>query len=218
MALISFFFLQILRFNSNVRVSASLLIAMVAPLFFSIVIPTRNRIAHLQVCLDSLADLDFPRDRFEAIVIDDGGLEPVAPVVERYGSAFRVQSLRQEPAGPAAARNCGAKAAAGEILVFTDDDCTLDPAYLRVLDSKASGNTACGIGGRTVNALTDNIYAAASACLIDFLYGYYNRDPENARFLTSNNMVLPLAGFLELGGFDESFRLAGGEDRDLCAR
>ena len=46
---------------------------------FSIIIPTRNRPAQITACLRSVAALDFPRDRFEVIVVDDGSTTPALP-------------------------------------------------------------------------------------------------------------------------------------------
>ncbi len=74
------------------------------------------------------------------------------------------------------------------------------------------------IGGRVINALRDDPYATASQALIDFLYEQFNREPRQARLLTSNNLCLPAAAFRELGGFDTAFSGAGGEDREFCMR
>jgi len=41
--------------------------------FVSIIIPTRRRPRQLEVCLESLTELDYPRNRFEVIIVDDGG-------------------------------------------------------------------------------------------------------------------------------------------------
>jgi len=54
--------------------------------------------------------------------------------------------------------------------------------------------------------------------LIDFLYAYYNADPSNALFFASNNMAFPSDRFHEIGGFDTTFPLAAGEDREICSR
>jgi GT2 family glycosyltransferase len=48
------------------------------------------------------------------------------------------------------------------------------------------------------------------------VYTYYNAEPSRARFFASNNLVLPAHRFLEMGGFDETFRTS--EDRDFCDR
>ena len=55
--------------------------------FFSIIIPTYNRPERLTSCLSAIALVDYPRDRFEVIVVDDGSEKPlddlVAPLKER---------------------------------------------------------------------------------------------------------------------------------------
>jgi GT2 family glycosyltransferase len=73
------------------------------------------------------------------------------------------------------------------------------------------------IGGHVRNGLPENVFSSSSQLIVDMVYGYYNRDPDDAHFFATNNMVLPAAGFRELGGFDEHFGFAS-EDRDFCAR
>ncbi|MGH2537664.1 MAG: glycosyltransferase family 2 protein, partial [Candidatus Promineifilaceae bacterium] len=70
----------------------------------------------------------------------------------------------------------------------------------------------------TVNGLADNPYAAASQALLDYLYQQHNAEQGQAAFLTSNNLALRRADFARGGGFDASYGLAGGEDRDFCRR
>lgn len=72
------------------------------------------------------------------------------------------------------------------------------------------------IGGRTLNALPSNPYSSTSQLIIDFIYAYYNPDPNQARFFTSNNLALSADRFRAMGGFNESFSRA--EDRELCDR
>jgi len=186
--------------------------------FLSIVIPTFSRPRELAACLGSLARLDFPRASFDVVVVDDGGPEPLDEVVAPFASALDVQLLRQANAGPAAARNAGARRAKGSLLVFIDDDCAPAPDYLRALAARAAAAPDCTIGGLTINALRGNLCSSASQMLNDYLYAYFNAEPSRARFLTSNNMLVPAGVFRALGGFDTGFRLAAGEDRDFCER
>jgi GT2 family glycosyltransferase len=58
----------------------------------------------------------------------------------------------------------------------------------------------------------------ASQLLIDYLYDYYRDDASGARFFTTNNMALRASEFRESGGFDATFPLAAGEDREFCER
>jgi len=186
--------------------------------FFSIIIPTYNRPKQLSACLRSVSGLNYPRDRFETIVVIDGGNSSMAGITEAFGNQFDITVIRQAHAGPATARNTGAAKARGEYLAFTDDDCRPDPFWLQNLAIRFAGSPNTLVGGRTLNALPGNTFSATSQMLIDYLYSYYNADPEDARFLTSNNLSLPAESFHALNGFDTTFIRAGGEDREFCDR
>jgi GT2 family glycosyltransferase len=187
-------------------------------LFFSIVIPTYNRPERLETCLNSLTRLNYPRDRFEVIVVDDGSIKSLDGVVRPFQGALNLQFIRQENAGPAAARNTGAAQAKGKFLVFTDDDCQPTPNWLQALETCFEQDPNCLVGGHTINELADNLYSEASQLLVDYLYSYYNADPKQAKFFTSNNFALSTESFRKVGFFDTTFPLAAGEDRELCDR
>src|SRR4051794_34400017 len=124
---------------------------------FSIIIPTYSRPEALTNCLEAIALLDYPRDRFEVIVVDDGSPRPADQIVASFSSRFAVRSLRQQHAGPAAARNQGAAGARGDFLAFTDDDCLPDRDWLRIFARHFAANPDYLIGGRTLNALPNNL-------------------------------------------------------------
>ena len=185
---------------------------------FSIIIPTRDRHAQLSVCLDAIADLRYPRAKFEVVVVDDGSRSPVEPVVAAYRERVQLTLMRQPGGGPALARNRGAAAARGRFLVFTDDDCTPAPDWLDRLAARLDGAPSRIVGGKTVNALADNVFSTASQSLLTFLYDYYSADPNKLWFLASCNLALDAQGFRSVGGFDPAYPRAGAEDRDLCDR
>lgn len=186
--------------------------------FFSIIIPTCNREPQLQACLRSLFSLDYPRDRFEVIVVDDGSDRSPETIVLEAKKTLQVTMVVQKNEGPASARNTGAGQARGPYLAFTDDDCLPDPAWLRALAARFNRCPDCCIGGKSINALPANIYASTSQLLVDYLVSYYNTVPGKAVFLTSNNLALPKKPFLDIGGFDTSFPRAAAEDREFCDR
>jgi len=186
--------------------------------FFSIVIPTYDRPEQLAVCIQACARLDYPRDRFEVMVVDDGGTTPLDEIVARFHDLLTLKLLRQENAGPAAARNRGASEAKGEFLVFTDDDCSPTPTWLQALALQFVASPDCAVGGQTLNALTHNLYSTASQLLISYLFSYYNAVPHAARFFPSNNLGFPTKGFRAIGGFDVTYPRAAAEDRELCDR
>ncbi|HEX7977918.1 MAG TPA: glycosyltransferase [Gemmatimonadaceae bacterium] len=185
---------------------------------FSVVVPTFQRPDGLTRCLEALAALDFPRERFEVVVVDDGSAQPPREIVARFAAVLDVRLIEEPNAGPAVARNTGVAAARGEYLAFTDDDCRPDPHWLRALEEVVARYPGSAIGGRVENALGDGLYSTASQLLIDFLYEYYNVDEGTGRFFITSNLAFPTDAFRAIGGFDASFPLAAAEDRDACDR
>jgi GT2 family glycosyltransferase len=74
------------------------------------------------------------------------------------------------------------------------------------------------VGGRTVNALTGNVYSTASQLLISYLLSFYNAISHNAQFFPSSNLAFPAKQFRAVGGFDVTYPRAAAEDRELCDR
>jgi GT2 family glycosyltransferase len=189
----------------------------------SVIIPTYNRPAQLDACLAALATQTLPHDRFEVIVVDDGSATSMETVTARFRDSLQVRLLRQANAGPARARNAGAALARGTLFVFTDDDCQPEADWLSALHAQSKDCPTCLIGGRTLNALGHNVYSTASQLLVDFLYEHQisaRRAHAQAlpAFFTSNNLAVPATLFRQLEGFDESFMIAAGEDREFCDR
>ena len=185
---------------------------------FSIVIPSYERRAQLAACLESLTHLDYPRDCFEVIVVDDGSKTPLSDCVERFRAELNLTLLRQANAGPASARNRGATEAKGKFIAFTDDDCAPADDWLRALEARLTAAPKSMIGGRSINALPKNLYTATSQLMTDAVYEYYNHGSSRQHFFTSNNLAVPAEMFRALGGFDMTFPLPASEDREFCER
>ena len=180
----------------------------------AVIVPSYQRPEKLRTCLEALARQDG--GPYRTIVVDDGSDMPVNDICRAAGDW--VSCLRQENAGPAAARNAGGRAADGaEILCFTDDDCLARPDWIRQL-VRAQGATPWRlVGGRIENLLTANVFAEASQSLATYLYDYYASSDSEMAFFTTNNMACRREDFLAVGGFDESFGFAS-EDRDFSLR
>lgn len=185
---------------------------------FSLVVPTYGRPHELRACLQALSAVDYPRGRFEVIVVDDGSPTSMESVVSPFRERMTVDFVRQEHCGPATARNAGVAFAKGTYLAFTDDDCLPEPSWLKELATRFAQTPDNMVGGRTINALLDNRFSTASQELISYLYDYYTSAYGEPRLFTSNNLAIPAGRFREIGGFDAGFALAGGEDRELCDR
>ena len=184
----------------------------------SVVVPTHGRHASLTRCLAGLAAQTLPREMFEVIVSDDGSATPVAPTVEAFADRMTVSVVRRSHAGPAAARNEGARHARGEFVAFTDDDCVPAPTWLETLADRIRKSPGTLIGGSIVNLLPDDPYATATQLIMNCVYDYYARSVSDHRFFSTSNLAVPTNRFWLLDGFSERFQRAAGEDYDFCAR
>lgn len=184
--------------------------------FFSVIVPTYDRPEALTACVQAIRQLDYPQDRFEVIIVDDGSPVPVRSFGYHLQDDLIIRILRQSNAGPASARNMGAEHARGDMLAFTDDDCIPTTRWLRELAQSANEAPTGLVGGRTINGLVDNLYSIASQIIVDEAYAYSLSRDSDLRFFASNNMAVSAKIFHESGGFDSSFRIS--EDRDFCHR
>jgi glycosyltransferase involved in cell wall biosynthesis len=121
--------------------------------FISVVVPTRNRAALLDRLLTSCWNLHYPR--WEAIVVDDGSTDHTRQVAEAHRRRGLPLTYLYEPwRKMGAARNLAMSRARGEIIAFTDDDCTVEPGWLRAIaDTFARYPESLGVQGKT---LTDH--------------------------------------------------------------
>jgi GT2 family glycosyltransferase len=184
----------------------------------SVVIPTHARPRRLRDCIISLSKLSYPRDRFEVIVVDDDSPEPVARALHDLCDLVNLHCLRQPRGGPARARNLGLEHALGDLVAFTDDDCRPREGWLANLADGHRRNPQMALAGPVVNAIHSSIAAETSQVLVDYLSEYFDPPGTGRGFFPSNNLTFPAKQLRALGGFSSDFPLAGGEDRELCAR
>jgi cellulose synthase/poly-beta-1,6-N-acetylglucosamine synthase-like glycosyltransferase len=113
--------------------------------FVSIVIPVYNGVGTIRLCLDAIFKSDYLRERFEVIVVDNNSTDATPQVVSLYPVHLVYE---REIQGPHAATNTGARAAQGEIIVFTDSDCIPEPGWLRALVTPFADPEVVAAGGR----------------------------------------------------------------------
>lgn len=98
--------------------------------FFSVIIPTYNRVDFIALTLKSVLAQQF--EDFEILVIDDGSCDNTQEVVRAITDP-RLHYLPKENAERGAARNYGLARACGEYAVFLDSDDLMHPNHLHVL-------------------------------------------------------------------------------------
>ena len=102
--------------------------------FVSVIIPTYNRSARLEATVESFVGQNYPRERFEIIIVDNASTDDTPEVAARLASRFaRVRKMVEKRRGAHYARNAGATVAVGEILYFTDDDMIADANLLATM-------------------------------------------------------------------------------------
>ncbi|HET7091207.1 MAG TPA: glycosyltransferase, partial [Anaerolineae bacterium] len=168
-------------------------------------------------CLAALCRQSVEPSRYETIVVDDGSTDQTAWVAEqRLEGHPHTRVVRIAHAGPAAARNAGARAARGALLLFTDADCEPAPDWIECLARAFDDPGVAGAKGtyRTRRAALvarfvqqeyqDKYDRMARRPSIDFVDTYsaaYRRDV-----------------FLASGGFDTAYTTASVEDQELSFR
>lgn len=179
----------------------------------AVVVPTRDRPERLRRCLAALRAQDT---EVEAVVVDDGSRREreVAAVAAAAGARL----VRRQGAGPAAARNAGARASAAPVVCFTDDDCEPDSAWAGALAAPILAAEAESASGPTVAApgasAADRAWEAIVAHLQRRAAAPGTPSPG---FAPTANLACA-RGLLERLPFDESFPGAAGEDREWATR
>jgi GT2 family glycosyltransferase len=176
----------------------------------SVIVPVYNGGQTLAACLRALQNQTHPPS--EVIVVDDGSTDDSAVIAAQFG----VTVLSQTKAGPAAARNLGAQVASGDILLFTDADCSpasnwvermLEPfADPEVVGAKGEYRTCQSelVARFVQQEYQDRYDRMAGQSSVDFVDTYsaaYRRDV-----------------FRGTGGFDTTFPTASVEDQELSFR
>jgi glycosyltransferase involved in cell wall biosynthesis len=100
----------------------------------SVLICTQNRSHAILNCLDAVVRSLSQAGPIEAeiVVVDNASTDDTSNIVRHWAEtcAFHVQLLFEPEKGLSAARNCALRAAKGDLLVFTDDDCMLSETYI----------------------------------------------------------------------------------------
>ncbi len=188
----------------------------------SVVVPTHRRRDSLARLLDALARQTLPPGEFEVVVAIDGSEDGTRELVEAHAAPFRLRWLWQPQRGRAAACNAGARLAAGALLVLLDDDMEPAPGWLAAHRAAHPPGSRRGVVGAAPIPV-----GPGSPPVVAFRAAGFRRKLErlaerggSLRFneVYTGNFSVPRDVFLEVGGFDEEFRLYGHEDYEMVLR
>jgi len=189
----------------------------------SVIVPTYQRRDLVVAAVNALASQSFS-EAYEIVVVVDGSTDGTAEALRKIRAGVPIRILEQENQGLSAARNAGASAASGDILLFLDDDMEADSRLLAEHASAHRNGPALVMGHIPLhpdsprNFLSDAVAEwaeerrkhlvepGATPGLHDWLMGQAS---------------IPRSEFFRLGGFDTNFTRFGSygnEDFDFCYR
>jgi len=187
----------------------------------SVVIPTFNRATTICRTIDNVLEQTYRN--FEVIIVDDGSSDDTVPRLrQRYGD--RIQVVTQSNAGPAVARNHGARVAKGEIIAFQDSDDLWKPAKLArqvALLSAAEESVPCCLSNAEMGVIhgKERTTFEHSSLFPQHEEGLWLNPLQvlATRFVLFNQCVaIRRSAFERAGGFDEKLKYL--EDYDLPLR
>ncbi|MBN1552281.1 glycosyltransferase [bacterium] len=177
----------------------------------SVIVPAKNAGASIDACLNALRNQDYPAEKYEIIVVNDGSTDNTVTLATPYARV-----ITQSPKGPAAARNLGAAYANGDILLFTDADCQPERQWISKMIKRFEDPAVAGVKGVYT---TDQSSTVAQFVQIEYegKYNYMLQFPE-IDFIDTYSAGFRKKVFLQMNGFDESFPGASVEDQEFSFR
>lgn len=142
--------------------------------FISTITPVKNESKYIVECVNSLLNLDYPRNSYEIIIIlDKNSTKDVENALAVFKGKIRI--ARSKKAGSAANRNFGVSIAdkRSKYFAFTDADCVASKGWLKSLVSrmeKAGKDIGC-VGGINLVPESDNDFAKVVGAIEQTLLG-----------------------------------------------
>jgi len=193
----------------------------------SIVIPNFNGEKLLKDCIDSLYQINFPRDEFEIIVVDNSSSDNSKELVKsNYPDVVLIEADKN--LGFAAGCNLGIKWSKGQYIVLLNNDTSVDKEWLNELVIVANNNSDVAlVGSKLLYKDNPGVIQNAGSYLTDKGEGgdLGSHQADEGQYESTRevmavcgaSMLLKRTLIEEIGGLDEDF-FAYYEDTDLCYR
>lgn len=182
--------------------------------FFSIIIPARNEAGSIQACIRSIAKQDYPQDKIEIIVVDDHSEDETAERVRALTtSSLRLIQLPPGKTGKKAALNEAIKLAKGEMLLFTDADCTMGREWVKqlsILIAKGGGMILAPVRIQAKSSLLQ-CFQGLDVCGTILLTGAAVQ-ASHPILANGANLAISKALFHKLDGYTGNTHRASGDD------
>lgn len=180
----------------------------------TVIIPIYNSHSIIKGCLESLADQTMGRQQYEVIVVDDGSTDGTVGYIQENFPWVRIVPIPH--GGPSAARNAGALAARGDLILFTDSDCIPERDWIERMVEPFSDPAVVGVKGVY---RTGQPQVIARFMQLEYQYKYERMAKLKwLDFVDTYSAAYRRVIFLHNGGFDVSFTVPSVEDQELSFR
>lgn len=175
--------------------------------YVSIIIPAKNEEKNIGLCLDALTRIDYPKEKYEIIIVDNGSEDNTIQIAKGFGTKVFVKPELTI----SGLRNYGARMASGEILAFIDADVVVSQRWLT--------NAVALFNDDTIACVGCGLRIPENSTWVERILDLQIKampDNEVRQWLGSGNMIVNKDVFYEIGGFNEA--LVTCEDVDLGYR
>jgi glycosyltransferase involved in cell wall biosynthesis len=187
----------------------------------SVIICSRNRVEMLKNCLRAISIEEMEKAGGELILVNNGSTDQTEQVMRHFreSSPFPVEVINEPTPGLGRARTSGLARAAGETIVFTDDDCYLAGGYLLRVSAVFASGTFDYCGGRILlYDETDSQYGCNRREELRIIppFSFIRAgEIQGANMVVHRRVVDKIGGFDSMLGAGTPFRC---EDIEFCAR
>lgn len=175
---------------------------------FSIIIPAKNEAANIGRCLDSIREIDWDKNRFEIIVVDNGSTDQTVAIAREKGALVFIKPELTI----SGLRNFGAAQSTGQILAFLDADCAVDKNWFKAASIYLNNTDGVAAFGSPVVVPENGTWVQNTW----FLVRGKADQVQSVNWLESANLFVKQEAFTAIGGFSEL--LVTCEDYDLTQR
>lgn len=176
----------------------------------SVIIPVKNEAKRIVACLESLIAVNYPKDRYEVILVDNGSTDGTAQMALNYG--VRVIACHDQMIS--GSRNMGANLANGSLLAFVDADVTVSKDWLSSAIECLNQNLGAGCVGSFPLPPDESGWVTKLWWFLQIPKSF--KSDEEVNWLPSMNMVVKKEAYELVKGFNPD--LVTCEDVDFCYR
>lgn len=187
----------------------------------SVIVPARNEEKNLGELVRSLAEIDYPADKFQVILVDDHSTDGTLGEMQRLAASLRNgRVMVSGKEGKKSALAAAVGVASGEIVVTTDADCRVPRLLLHNINACfATGQTKLVIGPVRLNP-ADDIFGKCQSLELASLIGSACATAGLGAPVLCNgaNLAFDRAAFLTVGGYEGNLDVSSGDDEFLMRK